>query len=137
MTFEASFSNDAEWDDQGRPIVPPGRSIAQTIAEELSSRGASVSRPTQHSFYGWAFDITFEGCEAWSLLQFPGPWLLLIEEKRDRSQRPVGSRSSVPMSRLLREVDEVLKDRERFSSVQWFTKKEYESGSQQGAHTPC
>jgi len=136
VNFEADFPDEAEWDEQGNPVVPDGRSVARVIARSLNTVGFRASEPAQHTFYGWAFDVALPKRTAWCLLQAPGPWLLLVEERRSGLRRFTAGRSPVDLERLLKALDHVLKADERFSSVQWFTRDEYESGCREGTDCP-
>lgn len=134
--FESNLPDEAEWDEQGRPSVPPGKPVVSILAEGLEARGASVSEPVQHRFYGWRVDVVYEGLEAWCLLQYPGPWLLLIEEKWPGVARLIRSRKRPALAFLVQEVHSVLKGAACVSAVRWFTKEEFAAGCEHGAEAP-
>ena len=137
VTFiAAGFPDDAQWTANGSPLVPEGRATADVLVTALRARGLEVSDATQHEFYGWCFEVAAAGGVEWCLLQQPGPWLLLVEEKRSVLHRLLRSNSDSGLASTLLALDEVLKTDRRFSGVQWFTKEAYDSGAQQGTETP-
>ena len=136
VTFDADFPKDGQWDREGNPIVPGGRTIACTIAAAIQSAGGLVTNPVQHSFYGWSFEVSLGGLKAWCLLQFPGPWLLLLEQKRNRLAKLLRASPPVESCGVLQVLHRVLKADARFSGVQWFTRQEYQSGCNKGAGGP-
>jgi len=136
-TFEATgFPNESEWTESGSPLVPDGRSVSRTLAAALKAMGHRVTQPTQHSFYGWAFEVACPKQMEWCLLQGGDPWLLVVEERRLGWHRLFGSGRSPDLAAALRAVDQALRNDPRFSCVQWFTKCDYEAGAKEGAETP-
>ena len=136
VTFEATgFPNEAKWTPTGSPLVPDGRPIAEALANALREKGFEVSAPQQHLFYGWCFEIAFQGGIEWCLLQQPGPWLLLVRDKRSMVQRLLHRTSGGEMETLTA-LDRILKSDARFSSIQWFDEQAYEGGAKQGAESP-
>ena len=137
VTFEAyGFPNETEWTPTGSPLVPDGRSIAETLVKALRQNGLEVSDPQQHLFYGWCFEIAFQGGIEWCLLQQPGPWLLLVRDKRPLLRRLFHSTSRGEIEMALKSLDQILKSDSRFSSIQWFEEQAYEAGANHGAETP-
>jgi hypothetical protein len=136
VTFRADFPDESQWTENGSPLVPDGRSIAGTIASALRGAGFRVSEPKQRLFYGWTFEILFPKRTEWCLLQGGDPWLLMVEERSSGWPRLFGARISSDQDRVLVMIDEFVKEDRRFSSVQWFTKQEYESGCQAGVDKP-
>jgi hypothetical protein len=137
VTFRADFPDESQWTENGSPLVPDGRSIAGTIASALRGAGFRVSEPKQRLFYGWTFEILFPKRTEWCLLQGGDPWLLMVEERASGWVGLFGARTiSSDQDRALVAIDKVLKGDGRFSSVQWFTKEEYESGCRVGGDAP-
>ncbi|MCY2931609.1 MAG: hypothetical protein NTV86_19380 [Planctomycetota bacterium] len=136
-TFRATgFPDESQWTASGSPLVPDGRSVSGAIVSALQSLGHQVSEPAQHSFYGWAFTVTGVKRAEWCLLQGGDPWLFLVEEKQPAWRRLVACGESADLLAVLHALDHALKGDSRFSSVQWFTKRDYETGVRQGAETP-
>ncbi|MDD4890784.1 MAG: hypothetical protein PHU85_12750 [Phycisphaerae bacterium] len=137
VTFEATgFPNEAKWTPAGSPLVPDGRLVAEALVKALREVGFEVSNPQQHLFYGWRFEIPFHNSLEWCLLQQPGPWLLLVREKRSVLHRLFHRTSGGELKRVLTALDRVLKLDSRFSSIQWFEEQAYDAGAKQGAETP-
>jgi hypothetical protein len=106
------------------------------IAEALKGVGFALSDVTQHSFYGWAFEIVLPKRTAWCLLQGGDPWLLLVEVRKRGLTGLFGSVVRNEVDSVLWAIDVALKGDTRFSSIRWFTKQEYESRCQGGADSP-
>ena len=136
VTFEAAFPDEAQWTDDGSPLVPDGRSIALFLVQSLTAAGLSVSKVIQHSFYGWAWEVYLSKTRAWCLLQGGDPWLLLVEERGRGLARFFGATEPREVDRVLRALDATMKQDAKFSSIRWFTKQEYESGGRNGAESP-
>ena len=136
-TFEATgFPDESQWTADGSPLVPDGRSLSGVLASALGSMGHEVSEPMQHSFYGWAFEVHLPKRTEWCLLQGGSPWLLLVEERQSAWRRWLALSASADLQAVLRAIHQVLKADPRFSSVQWFGKRDYEAGAKKGAETP-
>lgn len=135
-TFEADFPDESQWTEDGSPLIPDGRSVAGVLAHALVNARLTVSEVSQHSFYGWAWEASFGKRKAWCLLQGGDPWLLIVEEHGGMLERLFRSETSGEFKEVLAVVDEAMKRDTRFSAVQWFTRKEYESGAGQGTESP-
>ncbi len=137
VTFEAKFPRDASSHNETKTILPDGKAIADCLSEDLRAVGLEASKPVQHSFYGWSFDVNTASARIWYLLQFSGPWLLLCEEKCSFFDKLVGKRHELELCDVLRRIHQILTEDQRFSSVTWFTQAEYESGNERGESAPC
>ena len=126
-TFAADFPDDVEFDDRGNLFVPGGKHIASFLSSALAERGMCTSHPRQHSFYGWAFEITNLQTRVWCLLQFPGPWLLLTEVRRSIVDRALRRRREAEHRQVLQAIHQVVTNDDRFRSVRWYTQAEYNS----------
>jgi len=136
VTFEAAFPDEAQWTENGSPLVPDGRGISLVLAEALKMDGLCTSGVSQHNFYGWAFDVLFPRNNVWCLLQQLGPWLLLIEERKHGFGSLLRNARFEGLEMVLRAIDRTLKGDTRFSLIRWFTKQGYESGCEDGADSP-
>ena len=137
VTFEAEgFPDESEWTPGGSPLVPNGRSITGVIASALRDAGFCVSDPKQHEYYGWCFEVAFPNAAGWCLLQYPGPWLLLVEESLPVLRRLFRPGSTRNLATTVAAIHRVLTQDKRFSSVQWFTKHAYDAGTERGCQSP-
>jgi hypothetical protein len=128
LTFEADFPNDAEFAESGDIKRPGGLMIAQVLCKVFQRRTMIVSEPEQHSFYGWSFVVGDGGSTIWFLLQFPGPWLLLSQNRTSLRERIFSPRSSSKHRTVLEILNESLAKDKRFREMKWYTKQQYESG---------
>lgn len=124
VTFEADFPDDGEV-CEGMEPTPAGRSIAEAISSGICRPG--LPHPaivTQHSFYGWEFQ-----CDSnWCLLQRPGRWLIIIEDRQSLLGRLVRGRRRAELLRsFLDALRRFLEEDSRFSDCRWFTKDEYDN----------
>ena len=137
VSFEATgFADESRWSENGSPLVPDGRSIAGTIVSGLRGTGLEASDPEQHEFYGWAFEVVSVNETEWCLLQCPGPWLLLVRQRRSMLRRLCLSKGTENLETVLKAIDRVIKQEGRFSGIQWFTEAAYEARAQKGADAP-
>jgi len=127
-TFEADFPDDAEFVEGGDIRRPGGLGIARVLCQMLESRGFKVSEPEQHSFYGWAFDVCDEDLAVWFLLQFPGPWLLLSQDRTSLFRRLFSSGAVSRHRRILEILNDSLVQDNRFREIKWFSKQQFEKG---------
>jgi hypothetical protein len=132
----AGFPDDSEWTANGSPLVPEGRSIAEVLVKAVRAQGLQASDPAQHLFYGWCFDVTVSGGVAWCLLQQPGPWLLLVRNRRSLVHRLFRNSGESALANTLAALHRALKTDGRFSALQWLTEEAFESGSREGAEAP-
>jgi hypothetical protein len=123
MTFESRIPDDAEYSIDGENTFPPGRNISSAIASKLVEHGLEVSVPEQHRFYGWEFNAKIRNSNFWFLLQFPGPWLLISEDKSDFIKRAIGL--SYDQSTVLSKLDSSMQKDVRFSNILWYDRIEY------------
>jgi len=128
-TFNADFPEDAEFEDGGDIKRPGGLGIARVLCQMLQGRGFKVSEPEQHSFYGWAFIVRVEDLAFWFLLQFPGPWLLLSQNRTSLFRRLFSSRSVSHHRRILETLNDSLVHDNRFREIKWFSKEQFEEVS--------
>jgi hypothetical protein len=127
VTFEADFPDDGEFTESGDVKRPGGLNIALALGEMLQRQGFELSKPQQHSFYGWEFTVSAEGFNFRLLLQFPGPWLLLSQDKNSFLRGFLGSKALVHR-RVLETLNRSLAQSSSFRVLRWYSKEEYESG---------
>jgi hypothetical protein len=126
-TFDADFPEDAELAESDDLEHPGGRTIAQVLCEMLRGCGLKVSEPEQHSFYGWAFIASDDEFAFWFLLQFPGPWLLLSQDKTSLFRRLFSPKSLSRHRRMLEMLNDAMAHDVRFRNLQWFSKQQFEN----------
>ena len=128
VTFESDFPDDGEFTEQGDTKRPAGCNVAFALAELLRRQNLSVTDPIQYSFYGWAFQASGDGVTLRFLLQFPGPWLLLSQDRSNFFHRMFRA-SGAAHQDILKTMNVSLIADGRFRNLKWFSKKEYESGN--------
>jgi hypothetical protein len=137
VTFEADFPDDSVWDAKENLMVPGGRVLATWLRERLQDRGLECSGVAQQRFYGWRFDATVRDEPVECILQGGHPWLLISEPKTSLLGRLVGHVDRSALEVVASSIHDILKRDLRFSSVRWFTRKDYEAGKDRlGADTP-
>ena len=134
VTFEADLPDDTVFAESGDISVPGGRNVCAELVEIFRSEGMSTSDPEQHEFYGWELTANLHGTETWVLLQRTEPWLLIIENRSQKSS--LFRKTPTPTDASLNFIDYALKKSGKFSNVSWFTRNEYESGLQVGNPVP-
>jgi hypothetical protein len=121
-TFTSTLPDDSI--EEGDEIVSPGgRSVAESIAAEIRSRGGEAAVVAQHSFYGWEFSGSVDGFPFWCLLQAPGAWLLIVEDRRSFFRRWFTRPEA--FHHVLSAFDSALQRLDHISEVEWLTSSEY------------
>jgi hypothetical protein len=134
VTFAASFPDDGVFDAAGNPQVPGGKNVSDAIVGLLRDRGAEVTEPVQHSFYGWQFTLNADGDAFVFLLQHPETWLLFSRRVESLLNKFRSERSEQTHRRVLEQVSTLLSQDGRFRRQSWFTKDEYEKDSNAPHH---
>ena len=117
--------------------VPPGRGILEHIRNALASRGFDVGPIDQHKFYGWCFESHSDGVTIWSMLQHPGPWLLISEPRHPFLKRLFGQARSEPLVEVCSVLDDCLKAAPQATTIRWFSRSEFSTQEQaNGALAP-
>ncbi|WP_025871275.1 hypothetical protein [Methylobacillus glycogenes] len=125
ITFESLIIDEFEYSSSGDITIPGGLKLATLIAKVFENLGFDTSLPIQYQYYGWEVIAKNSGIKCWFLLQYPGPWLLIVENR-------TGFFSGInAKSFSFKGIVENLKNNlmldTRFSNVKVFTKAEYES----------
>lgn len=134
VMFEADLPNDAIFAASGDISVPGGRNVGEAFVKALRSRAISASDPKQCEFYGWEITANVNGVELWMLLQGLENWLLIVEDGSGKKSW-FGKAKEPPLG-TLQMIDDVIKQCPMFSSISWFTRKEFEAGKQAGSPSP-
>jgi hypothetical protein len=124
LSFEADFPDDGTWDEQGNPIVPTGKNIADFLVSALASQGFACRQLNQHSYYGWSWITASGSRNFWVLLQVK---LLISRQVQTVLDRILGRDFTLEHRNLLSTVHKIAKRDSRFQDLQWFTKQEYEA----------
>lgn len=80
-TFRSSLPDDSIEAD-GEIVVPCGRGLMDLIRTAFQRSGFEASEIDQHSHYGWSFDASGAEGRFWLMIQYPEPWLLMIQDSR-------------------------------------------------------
>ena len=56
VEFKSQYVDDWEFDENGDPITPGYRNVAEKIAAQLAHNLSHITAVVQHSYYGWAFE---------------------------------------------------------------------------------
>lgn len=133
-TFEADLPDDSEFSDAVEMMIPGGRRLSEVLTQALERQGFKVLEWEQHEFYGWQTTIDLSSQKCWILLQGGDPWLIIAENRSDI----LGWINKVDdaFGKILLAIDTTLKSDEHFKNVSWFTRAEYEKGSQVGSARP-
>jgi len=123
-TFESDFPDDSV-EERGDIAVPGGRNIMQAICDCLKKRGYRISNFDQHSHYGWSFDLRGNEGSFWLLVQYPGPWLLSVNDSRMVWSRILGGKSA--FAAFLGQCRDCLQSIPQLRSISWMSRKEYEA----------
>lgn len=120
-TFDAELLDDSELSESGDILIPGGRGVSLLIRRLLQELGLVISEPEQHQFYGWKLNGEKDGSKFWFLLQYPNPWLLIIE---DRTRFIVRNRSEKDLfKQIISNLNGKMVAEDRIRSVQWFKKR--------------
>lgn len=131
ITFESSFSDDAEWTATGSPLVPAGRAIAQFLVAQIACLDWRCSEPEQHSFYGWSFEVDHAGATIWCLLQYAEPWLVITECRTAVIARLLRPTQREKHAQVVDAIKTAMQQDSRFSAIRLWTKTEFESRQKQ------
>lgn len=133
VTFSAAFEDDAVYASELEIIAPAGKNVATAIGQGLVGLGYSCSQPTQHSYYGWSFNVRIVRQCFWLLLQGGDPWLLICHQERTFFERLLRKFDYAIMRSFLTDVNNILNDDERFTKVQWWSREDFEANRDNAA----
>ena len=134
VTFTASCSDDAVWDENGNIRVPGGQNVSELLQIRLRKSGYTCTNAVRHHFYGWSFEVAGARGTVWCLVQSggmgPESWLLICEPRSPG--RLFKWRRLSALADVVKALDQNFKDDERISDVLWYTRDEYESIQRDG-----
>lgn len=133
-TFDSDLPDDSEFSDAGDIVIPGGRGLSEVLTQAFERQGFNVLEWNQYEFYGWQTTLELSGQKCWILLQGGRPWLL-IAENRSGILSWIHKTGDAFRETLLA-IDTALKDEDRIKNVSWFSRAEYEKGSQVGSARP-
>jgi hypothetical protein len=122
-TFLADVPDD-QVEEGGEIVKPGGAAIGELLRASVAQRGLATTPVYQHSFYGWAFDVTVGGKTVWCMLQFPDPWLLITDVRESFLGRLFRGPSRETHEAVLSILRETLAATP-FRSTTWTTRSEY------------
>jgi len=125
VIFDSSFPDDTVWNGDGNPETPGGRAICDFMKVELSENGWTCSETKPYCFYGWSFDVSSASGGTMVLLQYPGPWLLIVTRHPSLWKRLRGIPDDRVESRLLECVHQLLAKDSRISVVKRLSRADY------------
>jgi hypothetical protein len=123
-TFQSTFPDDSV-EEGGDIVVPGGQNILRAVYDAVATRGYRVLNFDQHSHYGWSFDLRGKEGSFWILVQYPGPWLLTVNDSRMIWSRVVGGQAA--FAALIDECRTCLASIPQLNSILWMSRREYES----------
>lgn len=123
-TFLADVPDD-QVEEGGEIVKPGGGALGEHLRAAVANRGLKTSAVHQHSFYGWAFEVTVDRVRVWCMIQFADPWLLITEVSATFLDRFFRRRSGGEYETVLSVLRESL-GAAPFRSVAWMTRAEYE-----------
>ncbi len=126
-TFSSTQPDDTGYDDAGHVAVPGGQSILAALREGMASKGWNCTMPEQHSFYGWEFTISSSSGTIMILLQYPGPWLLLVTNQPSFWAQLWGRVDDNVDPHVVTDVHGVLSADPGISGLVWYSRGEYEN----------
>ncbi len=127
VTFEADLPA-AEIGAFDRSTPPPGRPLADALANALVAAGVRVSGPPAESdSYGWAFEAEQDGARIWCMLQRSDAWLLITEARRTLGDRLFGRSNEGPHRVVCEALDRALRAQPGVRDVRWYTRAAFDA----------
>lgn len=121
-TFQSSLPDDTI-EAEGDIVVPGGRRLMDLIRSAFQRSGYKATEVDQHSSYGWFFHATgAEGC-FWLMIQYPEPWLLMIQDSRWVWKRVFAGKAD--FVRFIERSRAILPSVSEINDLQWFTEREW------------
>lgn len=122
-TFRSSLPDDSIEAD-GEIVVPCGRGLMDLIRTAFQHSGYEASEVDQHSHYGWSFDASgSEGC-FWLMIQYPEPWLLMIQDSRAIWKRAFSGKAA--FERFISGSHSIVQSVSEISDLRWVTQHEWQ-----------
>jgi hypothetical protein len=130
-TFLADVPDD-QVEEGGEVVTPGGATVAELLRGAVAERGLTTTPVRQHSFYGWAFDVSAGEVTVECMIQFPDPWLLITEVSGTLLGRIFRRRPRETHDAVLNILRETLVA-SPFRSAAWMTRTEYETSEREKA----
>jgi len=129
LTLNATFPDDAEWDERGNNLVPGGRSTGEYLIDVLATLGYTCSKLVQHSFYGWRFVARNQATSVVCLIQAggigPDTWLVIFKPEPSLLRRLFYPNDETAFVGFLADVERILANEAKSSNLRWYTMNEY------------
>ena len=128
-TFKSSLPDDSI-EAEGEIVVPCGHELMDLIRTAFQRSGYEATEIDQHSSYGWAFDATgSEGC-FWLMIQYPEPWLLMIQDSRPIWKRTFAGKAD--FERFINRSHGIMQSVFEISDLRWVTERDWQEEARRG-----
>ena len=128
-TFTSSLPDDSV-EEEGEVVVPCGRSLMDLIRTAFRHFGYGVTEIEQHSSYGWFFDATGAEGRFWLMIQYPDPWLLMIQDSRPAWKRTFSGKAD--FERFINWSHAIVQSVSEISELRWVTEREWQEVARKG-----
>jgi len=119
LVFDSTWGNECVFSEQGDPMAPGARPLAEAIASGISSRGVAVGPVEQHSYHGWGFQVWFQRCGFFVILNPVKECYLTISLQRRLLLWLTGRRPGFAFRAFGSLVESVLRTLDGVSGVRW------------------
>jgi len=121
LTFEADLPDDSD-EESG---LPGGRQLMAGIQDAAKSHFDSCGDVEQRSFYGWEFEVGHRGQRYLVVLQYPEPWLLIVDPQKGILKRLFGRGDTEAHQEVVDVIAQVLAGQTAVSNVTRQTEREF------------
>lgn len=128
-TFRSSLPDDSIEAD-GEIVVPCGRGLMDLIRTAFQRSGYEASEIDQHSHYGWSFDASGVEGRFWLMIQYPEPWLLMIQDSRAIWKRAFAGKAD--FERFINRSRTTMQSIAQIRDIRWFTESEWQQDVRKG-----
>jgi hypothetical protein len=122
-TFGSNLPDDSI-ESEGEIVVPCGRGLMELIRSAFQLSRYEVTEIDQHSFYGWSFDATGAEGTFWLMIQYPEPWLLMIQDSRPIWRRAFAGKAD--FEQFINRSHAIMQSVSEISDLRWVTEREWQ-----------
>jgi hypothetical protein len=127
VSFKSSLPDDSV-EFEREIAMPDGCALMELICDAFQRAGYAVSEVELHSCYGWCFDASDESGRFWLMVQFPDPWLLMIQDYRPFWRRLF--KSNADFERFVEKSRSILQGLPEISEFVWYSEREWRDQNQ-------